>query len=103
MTATPNNSLGWRQLSEIEPRPIIFLDQPVWQEAAFHLLVGRKNSGKGTFLAGEAARVTRGELGERPKVIWIAAGEDSYAIDVRPRIEAAGGNVDNITVQNEGR
>ena len=47
------NTLAWKPLSEIDMRPIVFLDKPVWQEAAFHLLVGRKNSGKGTYLAGE--------------------------------------------------
>lgn len=93
-----SNALAWKPLSEIDARPIVFLDKPVWQQAAFHLLVGRKNSGKGTFLAGEAARVTRGDLGGRRNVIWIASGEDSYAIDVRPRIEAADGLVENITV-----
>jgi hypothetical protein len=95
--------LAWKPLSEIDPRAIVFADKPVWQEAAFHLLVGRKNSGKGTYLAGEAARVTRGELGVRRNVMWIASGEDSYAIDVRPRIEAAGGLVENVTVLHQGR
>jgi hypothetical protein len=90
--------LVFRPLSDIETKPIVFLDKPIWQEAAFHLLVGRKNSGKGTWLAGEAARVTRGELGDRTHVIWIANQEDSYGIDVRPRIEAAGGIVENVTV-----
>jgi len=97
------SALGWKPLSEIDTRPIVFLDKPVWQEAAFHLVVGRKNSGKGTYLAGEAARVTRGELGARRNVMWIASGEDSYAIDVRPRIEAAGGVVENVTVLDRGR
>ena len=35
--------------------------------------------------------------------MWIASGEDSYAIDVRPRIEVAGGVVDNVTVLTQGR
>lgn len=96
-------ALDWKPLSEIASRPIVFLDKPVWQASAFHLLVGRKNSGKGTLLAGEVARVTRGELGERRGVMWIASGEDSYAIDVRPRIEAAGGDVDRVTVLHRGR
>lgn len=97
------SELAWKSLSEIEARPIRFLDRPIWQEAAFHLLVGRKNSGKGTFLAGEAARVTRGELGTRRKVMWVSAGEDSYSIDVRPRIEAAAGLAENVTVLHQGR
>ena len=38
-------------LNTVEMRPIVYLDSPVWQASAFHLLVGRKNAGKGTFLA----------------------------------------------------
>ena len=82
-----------RQLSSVEMLPIRFVDKPLFQADAFHLLVGKKNAGKGTFLSSVAARVTRGELGEKRNVIWIAAGEDSLALDVRPRIEAAGGDV----------
>ena len=97
------SALTWKQLSEIEARPIVFADRPIWQQSAFHLLVGRKNSGKGTLLAADAARVTRGELGDHPHVLWVATGEDSYAIDVRPRIEVAGGDVSRVTVLNQGR
>ena len=97
------SALDWKQLSEIEARPIVFADKPIWQQSAFHLLVGRKNSGKGTLLAADAARVTRGELGEHRNVMWVATGEDSYAIDVRPRIEVAGGDPARVTVLNQGR
>lgn len=97
------SDITWKPLSEIEARPIVFADKPIWQSSAFHLLCGRKNSGKGTLLAADAARVTRGEIGEHRHVIWVATGEDSYAIDVRPRIEVAGGDVDNVTVLHQGR
>jgi AAA domain len=97
------SALTWKVLSEIELKPIVFLDKPIWQAGTFHLLVGRKNSGKGTFLAAEAARVTRGELGEHRNVIWIAQGEDSYARDVGPRILAAGGDLARVTVLDGGR
>lgn len=101
-TGVTRNGLTWKNLSEIEAKPILFLDKPVWQQSAFHLLVGRKNAGKGTLLSAEAARVTRGELGEKRQVVWIAVGEDSYAIDVRPRIEVAGGDVSKVTVLHKG-
>lgn len=97
------SALSWKQLSEIEARPIIFADKPIWQQSAFHLLVGRKNSGKGTLLAADAARVTRGELGDHRNVMWVATGEDSYAIDIRPRIEVAGGDLARVTVLDQGR
>jgi len=59
-------------------------------------VVGKKNVGKGTVLSHLAARVTRGELGENRNVIWISAGEDSLGLDVRPRIEAAGGDSSRV-------
>jgi len=89
-------TLKLRQLSEVQMQPIRFVDKPLLQADAFHLVVGKKNAGKGTFLSSVAARVTRGELGEKRNVIWIAAGEDSLALDVRPRIEAAGGDAKRI-------
>ena len=88
---------SWRTLSEIEVTPIRFAERPLWQQAAFHLVVGQKGCGKGTYLASVAARVTRGELGPRRRVIWIAAGEDSLSADVKPRILAAEGDPARVT------
>jgi len=85
-----------KQLSSVEMLPIQFVDKPLFQASAFHLLTGKKNTGKGTFLSSVAARFTRGELGEARNVIWIAAGEDSLSLDVRPRIEAAGGDAGRV-------
>ena len=87
---------AWRRLSTVEMLPIRFVDKPLFQAAAFHLLVGKKSVGKGTFLAHLAARYTRGELGDKRSVLWIAAGEDSLSIDVLPRIIAAGGDPERI-------
>src|SRR5262245_4189722 len=41
----------FRSLAEVEEKSIRFLDKPLWQRGAFHLLVGQKGSGKGTYLA----------------------------------------------------
>lgn len=92
---SPEPSFRMTQLSTIPVKPITWIDFPFLQGSAFHLLAGVKNSGKGTWLAQVAARVTRGEFnpdGWPQKVLWLALGEDSYAIDVRPRIEVAGGD-----------
>jgi len=89
-----------RQLSLVEMLPIVFVDKPLFQASAFHLLVGKKNAGKGTFLSSVAARFTRGELGAKCNVIWIAAGEDSLSLDVRPRIEAASGDTTRVYYPN---
>ena len=84
------------QLSTVEMKPTVFVDKPLFQANAFHLLVGKKNAGKGTFLSYVAAQFTRGELGENYNVMWIVAGEDSLSLDVRPRIEAAGGDTARV-------
>jgi AAA domain len=68
---------------------------------AFHLIAGRKGQGKGTLLAAIAARVTRGELVSKCKVVWIGS-EDSAAIDIRPRIEAAEGDPKRVLVVKRG-
>ena len=88
----------WESLDNIEAQPIVFVEKPFFQKAAFHLVTGIKNAGKGTFLALTSARITRGELGERRQVMWAALGEDSYAIDVKPRVLAAGGDVARVHV-----
>lgn len=79
----------WETFDKIEPRSIRWADKPLWQHDAYHALVGRKGVGKGTILADWAARVTRGEFGEKRNVIWIGS-EDSFSIDVVPRTIAAG-------------
>ena len=42
--------------SEITMRSIRWEERPLWQGAAFQLLSGVKGAGKGTYLAGLAAR-----------------------------------------------
>ena len=81
----------WQPLSSVEMRSIVFLDPPLWQADAFHLLAGRKGVGKGTVLADVAARITRGELGEKRNILWIGS-EDAAAVDIKPRLVAAGGD-----------
>jgi len=97
------DDLVFGDLSEITMRPIVFADKPLLQASAFHLLAGRKGVGKGTWLASVTARVTLGELGEKHRVIWFALGEDSYEIDVKPRIVAARGNPKLVKYLQRGR
>ena len=89
--------LTWELLAEIAMRSIVFLDRPLWQASAFHLVAGRKGVGKGTMIADLAARFTRGELGERRNVVWIGS-EDSASIDIKPRVIAAGGAPERVAV-----
>jgi hypothetical protein len=93
----PTRPLGWDWLAAFATKPVVFLDPPFWQAAAFHLKVGRKGVGKGTSLADLAARFTRGEMGPKRCVVWIGS-EDSVSIDVKPRVLAAGGDPARIAV-----
>ena len=95
------HGIVWELLSKTEMRSIRFLDKPLLQAAAFHLVAGRKGMGKGTVLSDVAARVNRGDFGEKRNVVWIGS-EDSAAIDIKPRIVAAGGDPDRVLVVKAG-
>ena len=85
------------RLSEIEMKPVVFVDRPLWQAHAFTLLTGRKGVGKGTAIADLAARMSRGELGPKRDVIWLAS-EDSTSVDVKPRFVVAQGDESHIYI-----
>jgi len=91
------DALAWEWLSEVPMKSVVFLDAPLWQGSAFHLVAGRKGVGKGTALADLAARVTRGELVPKLRVVWIAS-EDSASIDIGPRVIAAGGDPGKVAI-----
>jgi hypothetical protein len=69
-------------------RSIEWLEKPLWQSSAFQLLAGAKGAGKGTYLAGLAARVSH-----TANVLFVST-EDSASIDLVPRLAAAGANLD---------
>jgi hypothetical protein len=84
-------------LADVAMRDVLYLERPFLQRSAFQLLAGKKNAGKGTYLAGLAARFTRGELGERRDVL-VVASEDSASIDIKPRLVAAGGDPAHVFI-----
>ena len=94
-------AIAWERLSRVELRSIVFIDKPLWQADAFHLVAGRKGQGKGTLLALHAAAVTRGEFGSNPNVVWIAS-EDSAAIDIGPRLLVAGADLERVLIVKRG-
>lgn len=99
MQPKPPQALATVSLADVEMRSIEFLDRPFIQASAFHLLVGKKGNFKGTWLAHLIARVTLGELhGGKPRHVLIVASEDSASIDLKPRIVAAGGDPDYVTI-----
>jgi hypothetical protein len=77
-----------RSLEEVDMRSIEWLEKPLWQRSAFELLAGAKGAGKGTYLAALAARITRAG----GNVLFVST-EDSTAIDLKPRLVAAGADI----------
>jgi hypothetical protein len=81
LTATP--------FTKIAMRSIEWLEKPLWQKSAFQLLAGPKGAGKGTYLAGLAARISHTGV-----TVLFVATEDSNEIDIKPRLVAAGADID---------
>jgi hypothetical protein len=84
VTAPAPERLTLTPLAEVGMRSILWLERPIWQRSAFQLLAGAKGSGKGTYLAGLAARVSK-----TANVVFVSS-EDSAEIDLKPRLVAAG-------------
>jgi hypothetical protein len=78
-------------LTEIQMRSIEWLERPLWQTSAFQLLAGAKGAGKGTYLAGIAARLSR----SGGRALFVST-EDSAEIDLKPRLVAAGAALENV-------
>jgi hypothetical protein len=70
-------------------RSIGWWEKPIWQRSVFQLLAGPKGAGKGTYVAGLGARFTL--AGEN--VLFVST-EDSAAIDLKPRLVAAGAAIE---------
>lgn len=90
-------------LSSVESRSVRWHIKPFVQVGAFHLLAGEGGIGKGTWLAGLSAAFTRGgtESLSEPRNVLIVASEDSAEMDLRPRVIAAGGDVNRVFVLNK--
>jgi hypothetical protein len=77
-----------RPLVDVVMRPISWFEKPLWQESAFELLAGAKGAGKGTYLASLGARRTNAG-----RNVLFVSSEDSAAIDLKPRLVAAGADI----------
>jgi len=82
-------------LEAIKPRSIEWVDKPFLQRSAFHLAAGPKGVGKGTWLARIMAKMTTGVYGPSRNVLLVST-EDSASIDIRPRLTAAGGDLEHV-------
>ena len=64
------------------------------------LLAGREGLGKSTIASGIAAQATTGELTGKPINVAYVATEDSLSITVKPRLQAAGADLDRTFLLN---
>ncbi len=90
-TRAPSGLEVVRYSVDVGMRSIKYLERPTWQESAFELLGGVKGSGKGTYLAGLASRISL--TGQN---VVIVSTEDSAEVDVRPRLVAAGADLERV-------
>lgn len=88
--------------SSITPRPITYLWAGRVVAGDLNLLAGAPGVGKGTITMYVASRVSRGDLegGLRgsPASVVIASAEDSPEAVIKPRLMAAGAELDNVAV-----
>jgi AAA domain len=81
---------GIVSMADIQMRSIEYLERPLWQRSAFHLLAGPKGAGKGTYLAHFAAKRTL----QGDNVLFVSS-EDSASVDLKPRLVACQAVVQN--------
>ena len=93
----------WEAISGARSEKVSWLLPHRIVRGAVNLIEGDKGTGKSTLLVALAARLTVGRLllGRRrvppANVIWLA-GEESYDAVVKPRLEAAGADLDRVHV-----
>jgi RecA-family ATPase len=88
--------LTLRALKEVEPRQVRWLLPGLIPLKTLTLVAGVGGLGKSTWLAGIAACVSRGELGGRPGDVVFVSFEDTAPEVLRPRVEAAGGDLSRV-------
>lgn len=98
--AAPAGPARLKPFSEIEPRPIEFIWEPMIPRGGLVLLAGDPGMGKGLIASALTASVTTGapvpgKPVVRGEVLWVSYEEnESYAI--RPRLDAAGADVSRV-------
>jgi hypothetical protein len=90
--------LRLKRLSDVEPRNLHWLVPGLIPLRTITLVAGVGGLGKSMWLAGVAARLSRGSLDGEPANTVIVSYEDTAAEVLRPRVEAAGGDSSKVHV-----
>jgi hypothetical protein len=93
--ATGDERLRVEQLGRVRARQVRWLVPGMIPVGALTLVAGVGGLGKGTWLIQVAARASRDELGDPADTILVSF-EDPAAEVLRPRVEAAGGDLERI-------
>lgn len=82
-----------RKASSIRPEPIEWLWRERLPKGKISVVAGKPDQGKGLFAAHVAAAVSK-----RGSKVLYSAMEDDHGTMTRPRLEAAGANLDNVLI-----
>ncbi len=87
-------------ISAIDAEPVWWLWDDRFPLSHLSLAVGKPDIGKSQFAVWLSARVTRGTLpgcfSGQPKGVLYVATEDSFKLTIRPRLEAAGADLERV-------
>lgn len=104
VVSTRTSKLKIRKASEITPEHMIWLWKGWLPKGALCIYAGHGGIGKSTVTLSWASTITKGLLWpdgskcEHPGKVVIWTGEDGVANTLRPRLEAAGANLDIVDV-----
>ena len=84
-------------LRDIVMRDITWIDKPFLPEGELVTINADGDTGKGLVSVHWAARISRGEFGDPRMVVFVVA-EDAFETVLKPRLVAAGANLEHIRV-----
>lgn len=93
-------SSDYKRVADEKSRHVPWLDKPFLQAAAFQILAAKGSTGKGLWTAHLASQLTRGLLPGQssPSSIAFISSEDNVSQDVKPRLQAAGADLERCYV-----
>ncbi|MBA2367350.1 MAG: AAA family ATPase, partial [Actinobacteria bacterium] len=97
----PSDNIRITPISAVTAEPVRWLWEGWWPLGAVSLMVGEPGCNKSTLCYDRAARLSQGTLSgslfNQPSNILIASAEDAPTFTLRPRLEAAGADLDRAS------